>query len=89
MTDRFLPVIPRLLSSRGLFYLVTIAENDPGESGVKQEAFWTTSPHFFPSFSPPLEEIMRLLGQRGLRGESWLAKRAGNERLSVLRFQKS
>lgn len=32
VTDRFLPLVPRLLSSRGLFYLVTIAENDPGES---------------------------------------------------------
>nr|XP_057908503.1 methyltransferase N6AMT1 [Doryrhamphus excisus] len=29
--DRFLPVVSQLLSSRGLFYLVTIAENDPEE----------------------------------------------------------
>lgn len=31
MTDRFLPVVAQLLSSKGLFYLITIAENDPGE----------------------------------------------------------
>ncbi|KAM8872244.1 methyltransferase N6AMT1 [Synchiropus picturatus] len=31
VTDRLLPHIPKLLSSNGLFYLVTIAENDPDE----------------------------------------------------------
>lgn len=31
VTDRFLPAVAQLLSSQGLFYLVTIAENDPGE----------------------------------------------------------
>lgn len=31
VTDRFLPVVAQLLSSKGLFYLITIAENDPGE----------------------------------------------------------
>ncbi|XP_030607383.1 methyltransferase N6AMT1 [Archocentrus centrarchus] len=61
VTDRFLPAVARLLSSKGLFYLITIAENDP-------------------------EEIIRLLGQSGLTGESCLSTRAGNERLSVLRF---
>ncbi|XP_008302959.1 methyltransferase N6AMT1 [Stegastes partitus] len=64
VTDRFLPVVAQLLSSKGLFYLITIAENDP-------------------------EEIIRLLGQRGLKGESCLSTRAGNERLSVLRFHRS
>ncbi|XP_070786503.1 methyltransferase N6AMT1 isoform X3 [Enoplosus armatus] len=64
VTDRFLPVVAQLLSSRGLFYLITIAENDP-------------------------EDIIRLLGKCGLRGESCLSTRAGNERLSVLRFHRS
>ncbi|XP_029303887.1 methyltransferase N6AMT1 isoform X1 [Cottoperca gobio] len=64
VTDRFLPLVAQLLSSKGLFYLITIAENDP-------------------------EEILRLLDKRGLRGESCLSTRAGNERLSVLRFHKS
>uniref|UniRef100_A0A3Q1G874 Methyltransferase HEMK2 n=1 Tax=Acanthochromis polyacanthus TaxID=80966 RepID=A0A3Q1G874_9TELE len=64
VTDRFLPIVAQLLSSKGLFYLITIAENDP-------------------------EEIIRLLGQRGLKGESCLSTRAGNERLSVLRFHRS
>lgn len=32
VTDRFLPAVAQLLSSNGLFYLITIAENDPGES---------------------------------------------------------
>lgn len=64
VTDRFLPVVPQLLSSKGLFYLITIAENDP-------------------------EEIIRLLSQCGLKGEKCLSTRAGNERLSVLRFQRS
>lgn len=63
VTDRLLPVVAQLLSSQGLFYLVTVAENDP-------------------------EEIIQLLGQSGLRGESHLSTRAVNERLSVLRFQK-
>lgn len=31
VTDRFLPAVAQLLSSKGLFYLITIAENDPGE----------------------------------------------------------
>ncbi|KAF3857513.1 hypothetical protein F7725_009372 [Dissostichus mawsoni] len=64
VTDRFLPVVAQLLSSKGLFYLITIAENDP-------------------------EEIIRLLGKCGLKGEACLSTRAGNERLSVLRFHKS
>ena len=64
VTDRFLPLVAQLLSSKGLFYLITIAENDP-------------------------EEIIRILGDCGLKGESCLSTRAGNERLSVLRFQRS
>lgn len=28
--DRFFPMIPQLLSDHGLFYLVTVSENDPG-----------------------------------------------------------
>ncbi|KAI1899699.1 hypothetical protein AGOR_G00064460 [Albula goreensis] len=42
--DRFFPLVPQLLSSQGLFYLVTIAENVPeeiigmlGQSGLKGE----------------------------------------------------
>ncbi|KPP60420.1 hypothetical protein Z043_121585 [Scleropages formosus] len=27
--DRFIPLVPQLLSSQGLFYLVTVTENDP------------------------------------------------------------
>uniref|UniRef100_UPI0037E8B848 methyltransferase N6AMT1 n=1 Tax=Semicossyphus pulcher TaxID=241346 RepID=UPI0037E8B848 len=64
VTDKFLPLVAQLLSNKGLFYLITIAENDP-------------------------EEIIRLLGKRGLKGESVLSTRAGNERLSVLRFHRS
>ncbi|XP_049919304.1 methyltransferase N6AMT1 isoform X2 [Epinephelus moara] len=64
VTDRLLPVVAQLLSSKGLFYLITIAENNP-------------------------EEIICSLGKCGLRGESCLSTRAGNERLSVLRFQRT
>ncbi|KAL7369518.1 hypothetical protein ABVT39_001521 [Epinephelus coioides] len=62
VTDRLLPVVAQLLSST-VFYLITIAENDP-------------------------EDIICLLGKCGLRGESCLSTRAGNEKLSVLRFQR-
>ncbi|KAF6385179.1 N-6 adenine-specific DNA methyltransferase 1 [Rhinolophus ferrumequinum] len=31
--DRFFPLVPDLLSQRGLFYLVTIKENNPGNAG--------------------------------------------------------
>ncbi|XP_060888900.1 methyltransferase N6AMT1 [Labrus mixtus] len=64
VTDRFLPLVAPLLSSKGLFYLITIAENDP-------------------------EEIIHSLCKHGLKGESCLSTRAGNERLSVLRFHRS
>ncbi|KAM8904395.1 methyltransferase N6AMT1 [Spinachia spinachia] len=64
VTDRFLPAVPQLLSSKGLFYLVTIAENKP-------------------------DEIIGLLGDFGLTGETRMSTRAGNERLSVLRFQRT
>ncbi|XP_023249120.1 hemK methyltransferase family member 2 isoform X2 [Seriola lalandi dorsalis] len=64
VTDRFLPLVPQLLSPKGLFYLITVAENDP-------------------------DEIINLLGKHGLKGESCLSTRAGNERLSVLRFHRS
>lgn len=30
--DRFFPLVPDLLSPRGLFYLVTIKENNPGNT---------------------------------------------------------
>ncbi|XP_058468286.1 methyltransferase N6AMT1 [Solea solea] len=63
VTDRFLPMVSQLLSTDGLFYLITVAENDP-------------------------EEIIRLLGNYGLTGESRLSTRARNERLSVLRFHR-
>uniref|UniRef100_A0A8C6UP44 Methyltransferase HEMK2 n=1 Tax=Neogobius melanostomus TaxID=47308 RepID=A0A8C6UP44_9GOBI len=59
--DRFLPVVPQLLSKKGLFYLITIIENNP-------------------------DEIISILGKSGLMGEVCLSTRAGNERLSVLRF---
>lgn len=61
VTDRFLPVVSKLLSKKGLFYLITIIENNP-------------------------DEILSLLAQCGLSGEVCLSTRAGNERLSVLRF---
>ncbi|KAM3850746.1 methyltransferase N6AMT1 [Diretmus argenteus] len=64
VTDRFWPVVTQLLSEKGLFYLVTIAENRP-------------------------EEIIHLLAESGLTGVSCLSRRAGNERLSVLRFHRS
>ncbi|XP_054879240.1 methyltransferase N6AMT1-like isoform X2 [Poeciliopsis prolifica] len=63
VTDRFLPLVPGLLSTRGLFYLVTIAENQP-------------------------DDIIRLMSHFDLEGESSLTTRAGNERLSVLRFHR-
>lgn len=59
--DRFFPLVPHLLSDKGLFYLVTVAENNP-------------------------EEILRVLGERGLQGAPCLSRRAGRESLSVLRF---
>ncbi|KAL6115259.1 n6amt1 [Pungitius sinensis] len=62
VTDRLLPVVPQLLSSKGLFYLVCIAENKP-------------------------DELIGLLGKFGLKGETHMSTRAGNERLSVLRFR--
>lgn len=62
--DRFLPLVSKLLSDNGLFYLITIAENDPNE-------------------------IIQLLSKYGLRGNPCLSTRAGNERLSVLRFHRS
>ncbi|XP_068446745.1 methyltransferase N6AMT1 [Clinocottus analis] len=64
VTDRLLPAVAQLLSSNGLFYLITIAENEP-------------------------EEIISLLGKWGLSGETRMSTRAGNERLSVLRFHRS
>eukprot|EP00058_Branchiostoma_floridae_P003229 XP_002588717.1 hypothetical protein BRAFLDRAFT_115910 [Branchiostoma floridae] len=33
--DRFFPLVPRLLSDYGVFYLVTIEQNDPEEIGCK------------------------------------------------------
>lgn len=31
VTDKFLPVVAQLLSTEGSFYLITVAENDPGK----------------------------------------------------------
>lgn len=49
VTDRFLPAVVQLLSDKGLFYLITIAENDPEEiihllsqSGLKGELCLST-----------------------------------------------
>uniref|UniRef100_A0A8D0B335 Uncharacterized protein n=1 Tax=Sander lucioperca TaxID=283035 RepID=A0A8D0B335_SANLU len=46
VTNRLLPVVAQLLSSEGLFYLITIAENDPGEYSDASEM----TP-FYPSLS--------------------------------------
>ncbi|XP_076838613.1 methyltransferase N6AMT1 [Brachyhypopomus gauderio] len=62
--DRFFPMVPSLLSTEGLFYLVTVSDNNP-------------------------DEILTLLGDAGLRGETCLSRRAGVETLSVLRFTKT
>lgn len=39
VTDRFLPAVVQLLSDKGLFYLITIAENDPGWLTGLQQLF--------------------------------------------------
>ncbi|XP_073689154.1 methyltransferase N6AMT1-like, partial [Garra rufa] len=62
--DRFFPMIPQLLSDHGVFYLVTVSENNP-------------------------DEIVDVLGESGLKGQTCLTRQAGRERLSVLRFSKS
>lgn len=86
VTDRFLPAVAQLLSADGLFYLVTIAENDPGEFTKRWEETVCQHNELMKYFS---EEIITLLGQRGLNGESVMCKRAGNERLAVLRFHRN
>ncbi|XP_035678437.1 methyltransferase N6AMT1-like [Branchiostoma floridae] len=40
--DRFFPLVPRLLSDNGVFYLVTIEQNDPEEIGCKMREFGFT-----------------------------------------------
>lgn len=56
VTDRFLPAVAQLLSSKGLFYLITIAENDPGESrdvpGTFSKMEFTHILFFFSSLFP-------------------------------------
>ncbi|XP_031567248.1 methyltransferase N6AMT1-like [Actinia tenebrosa] len=60
--DKFLPLVPSLLSKTGCFYLVTIAENKP-------------------------EEIKKLLQDLGNLGcTTVMQRRAGPERLSILKF---
>lgn len=49
----------------------------------------TASSHPECSIFVPTEEIITSLGLQGLQGESFLTRRAGSERLSVLRFHKS
>lgn len=91
VTDRFLPVVAQLLSPAGLFYLITIAENDPGLSiWVSLTIVNEANRHGFNRlFISKTEEIIRSLVRYGLKGESCLSTRAGNERLSVLRFHRS
>lgn len=88
VTDRFLPVVAQLLSTEGSFYLITIAENDPGEFTDVLDVL-KCSRHPQCSIFVPIEEIITSLGLQGLQGESFLTRRAGNERLSVLRFHRS
>ena len=88
MTDRFLPSVAQLLSSTGLFYLIAVLENDPGEF-LMSEAISIAIKRLLdtsPSFST--EDIIRFLEKRGLEGQSCLSTRAGNERLSMLRFHR-
>uniref|UniRef100_A0A8D0DHG4 Uncharacterized protein n=1 Tax=Sander lucioperca TaxID=283035 RepID=A0A8D0DHG4_SANLU len=73
VTNRFLPVVAQLLSSKGLFYLITIAENDPGD--IVMFPFLTRGDY-------------PCTGQMWLRGESCSSTRAGNERLSVLKTER-
>ncbi|EDO39754.1 predicted protein [Nematostella vectensis] len=61
VTDRLLPVVSSLLSPKGCFYLVAVAENKP-------------------------DDIICFLEKYGLHGETVLQRKAGCERLSILRF---
>lgn len=91
VTDKFLPAVPQLLSSNGLFYLVTIAENEPGEFRIVPTMVCTTGKIADSSliFILPSDEIIGFLGKYGLRGDTHTSTRAGKERLSVLRFHRS
>ncbi|CAB1328066.1 unnamed protein product, partial [Coregonus sp. 'balchen'] len=41
--DRFFPLLPKLLSNQGLFYLVTVAENNPG-GALSVQTNWAREP---------------------------------------------
>eukprot|EP00057_Strongylocentrotus_purpuratus_P004579 XP_003728994.1 PREDICTED: hemK methyltransferase family member 2 [Strongylocentrotus purpuratus] len=61
VTDRLLPLIPKLLSPQGVMYLIAIRENKP-------------------------KELMSWISSLGFKSTVVLARRAGPEHLSVLKF---
>ncbi|XP_056345165.1 methyltransferase N6AMT1 isoform X1 [Oenanthe melanoleuca] len=75
--DRVFPLVPDLLSPGGLFYLVTIKENNPGG-----HCPWTFK------YAKP-DEILETMKKSGLKGTQVLSRQAGQEMLTILRFKKS
>uniref|UniRef100_F6YDD7 Methyltransferase HEMK2 n=2 Tax=Equus TaxID=9789 RepID=F6YDD7_HORSE len=85
--DRFFPLVPDLLSPRGLFYLVTIKENNPAFMPLTVLLY---IPEFIRSFIVKLhEEILKTMKTKGLQGTTALSRQAGQELLSILKFTRS
>lgn len=73
--DQILPSVNKLLSPQGLFYLLCIRENDPGDNCFSLCLFTLVHP----------DEIITRL-KENMVGEVILQRRANNEHLMVLRF---
>ncbi|KAH0624883.1 hypothetical protein JD844_032759 [Phrynosoma platyrhinos] len=78
--DRFIPLVPDLLSAKGLFYIVTIQENNPAFSFIE---------HYYNLSFLTADEIIQILQKCGLKGTKVLYRQAGRENLSILKFCKS
>ena len=81
VVDRLLPMVPQVLAPGGVFYLVSVPENQPhGAWRVLMQCVLARVTS---------AEIARLLGDCGLEGCCVCTKRADEELLSVWRFVKS
>ena len=85
--DKLFPVVPKMLSESGVFYLLVLEENKPGIITCREYFDHPIAACWFLDFTSFfLDEIRDIMSSFGLVTTTVLKRKARNENLSVLRI---